>query len=286
MMRREVRLGLLSSAVLGGGSALLACPPDVGDLCTYTECGMVEAGADVTTDSGRIPESGDAPSSETSSEDGGDGAFSDAPSEAGIACDGSAAALVCGSLCVSALDPAHCGSCTNVCPAPAMGGATCTPGADGGPACGISCNSGYHVCNGDCLANTDEPSSGDACVLTESYGVFVTPTGSDAAGCGTRAMPCATIGHAMDVAKGGTLTRVYACGSAGAYTSENLSVGATLGRADGLRRAGLHGRDLDVQRGKARDRGTELRWAGACRRLGAGHVRGLRIHGEGWGERG
>ena len=130
--------------------------------------------------------------------------------------------------CYAPTDPAHCGSCTNACPAPPSGNgqATCT-GAT--PACGVSCATGYHVCTSgtDCLSNGDEPSdTADPCVLTETFGVFVKPTGSDTSGTGSRTAPYATIGHAMDQAKLAGLTRVYACGTAGNYT-ENLVVGSS-----------------------------------------------------------
>ena len=89
---------------------------------------------------------------------------------------------------------------------------------------------GYHACQGDCFSNGDGPSvPGDPCALTEAYGVFVSPLGSDTTGDGSRAHPYATLGHALDMAATGT-KRVYACGSAGNYT-ENLTLGTSR---DGL----------------------------------------------------
>jgi hypothetical protein len=112
-------------------------------------------------------------------------------------------------------------------PASMHGTATCTLGADGGGACGVSCSMGYHACGGDCFADTDAPSTAsDSCILTETYGVFVSPGGNDTTGNGSRAMPFATVGHAMTMAAMGT-KRVYACGSAGNYT-ENLAVTASV----------------------------------------------------------
>ena len=94
------------------------------------------------------------------------------------------------------------------------------------PTCDVICSTSYHECSANCLPNSDEPSdTSDPCVLTEVFGVFVSPSGSDS-GAGTRAAPYATIGHAMDQAKLGTRTRIYACGTAGHYT-ENLVVGAS-----------------------------------------------------------
>jgi hypothetical protein len=90
-----------------------------------------------------------------------------------------------------------------------------------------ACGAGTHACNGACEPDTDPASSAagsDPCILTEAFGVFVSPAGSDMSGDGTRAMPFATIGHAMDVAAMGS-KRVYACGSAGTF-AENLTVGA------------------------------------------------------------
>ena len=90
----------------------------------------------------------------------------------------------CGGACYSPLDTNHCGACDNACPAPPSGNgqATCTGTS---PVCSVSCSAGYHMCSADCLPNTDEPSDlGDPCILTETFGVFVAPTGSDTAGSG------------------------------------------------------------------------------------------------------
>ena len=145
--------------------------------------------------------------------------------------------LQCGGTCYDpATDAHHCGSCTNDCIAsePSNSTGTCAAGADGGPACGFKCDATYHACNGQCLPDSNDPSM-DPCVLTEQFGVFVAPApmGSDAAGCGTRAAPCATVDHAMDIATASAsphVTRVYACGSAGNY-DEHVLVNASR---DGL----------------------------------------------------
>jgi hypothetical protein len=128
----------------------------------------------------------------------------------------------CGDSCFDPHDVNHCGSCTTACPGPSNGNgmATCTGTM---PTCGIACSAGYHVCGGACLPDSDEP-SGDACVISEAFGVFVSPKGSDS-NPGTMASPVQTVGHAMDVAKAAG-KRVYACGSAGSY-DEHLVVGSS-----------------------------------------------------------
>jgi len=149
----------------------------------------------------------------------------DGGGECSVSCTG-ATSEVCGGSCFAPTDPNHCGSCTNACAPPPSGNgqATCTGST---PTCGVSCTAGSHVCGGDCLANTDEPSdTADPCIVTEAFGVFVAPTGSDTTGTGTRTAPYATVGHAMDAAKTAGLARVYACGTAGNYT-ENLVVGSS-----------------------------------------------------------
>jgi len=69
----------------------------------------------------------------------------------------------------------------------------------------------------------------DPCVIHEDHGVFVSPTGSDDASCGTRSGPCQTLTRGMTNAKAAG-KRVYACGDGGAYV-ESLTIGASL---DGL----------------------------------------------------
>jgi len=151
----------------------------------------------------------------------------DGGGECSVSCTG-ATSEVCGGSCFAPTDPNHCGSCTNACAPPPSGNgqATCTGST---PMCGVSCTAGSHVCGGDCLANTDEPSdTADPCIVTEAFGIFVAPTGSDTTGTGTRLTPYATVGNAMDQAKTKGLTRVYACGSAGSYASgPNLVLGTS-----------------------------------------------------------
>jgi hypothetical protein len=65
----------------------------------------------------------------------------------------------------------------------------------------------------------------DSCVIDEDYGVFVSPTGSDTAGTGSRAKPFATLTKAIDQATS-TAKRVYACADAGTY-QETLDLDST-----------------------------------------------------------
>jgi hypothetical protein len=149
----------------------------------------------------------------------------DGGGECSVTCTGTTTETCPGGACYAPTDPNHCGSCTNACAGPPSGNgqATCT-GAT--PTCGVSCSANYHVCNADCLSNADEPSdTSDPCILTETFGVFVAPGGSDTTGTGSRTAPYATVGHAMDEAKTAGLARVYACGTAGNY-AENLAVGS------------------------------------------------------------
>jgi hypothetical protein len=120
------------------------------------------------------------------------------------------------------------GGCPSVCAAPPSGHGTASC-ADAG-ACGVVCDAGYHACRGDCLPDSGAPSV-DACVLTERFGVFVSPDGSDAHGSGTQVAPYATLGKAFDEAKASG-KRVYACGSAGSYTTENLTIGPSRDGVD------------------------------------------------------
>ncbi len=152
----------------------------------------------------------------------------DGGGECSVTCSGSTTetcASAGATSCFAPTDPNHCGSCSNACAGPPSGNgqAACpTP-----PSCAVTCNANYHVCNADCLANADEPSdTADPCVLTETYGVFVSPAGNDTTGTGSRTAPYATVGHAMDAAKTAGLARVYACGTAGHY-GENLVVGSS-----------------------------------------------------------
>jgi len=152
----------------------------------------------------------------------------DGGGECSVTCSGSTTetcASAGATSCFAPTDPNHCGSCSNACAGPPSGnGQAACPSP---PSCAVTCNASYHVCNADCLSNADEPSdTTDPCILTETYGVFVSPGGNDTTGTGSRAAPYATVGHAMDAAKTAGLARVYACGTAGNY-GENLVVGSS-----------------------------------------------------------
>ena len=66
----------------------------------------------------------------------------------------------------------------------------------------------------------------DPCVIHDEYGIFVSPDGSDATGCGTKASPCATLAQAMTNAKADS-KRVYACGDGGSY-GESITIDTNL----------------------------------------------------------
>ena len=101
------------------------------------------------------------------------------------ACNGNA----CDSLTT---DTSNCGACNHACPVPTNGVATCAPVAGVGT-CGISCDSGYQLCNG-------------ACVQADPSAAFVSSSSSATSGCGAIGAPCGTItaGIAYAVAEGKT----------------------------------------------------------------------------------
>jgi hypothetical protein len=80
-------------------------------------------------------------------------------------------------------------------------------------------------CNADAgRSPTDNP-----CIVSERYGVFVSPSGSDASGAGTRSAPFRTLSRALQAAKAETM-RVFACDNGAGYT-DPVTIDATL---DGL----------------------------------------------------
>ena len=177
------------------GVAIAACSSPLGPTCGVDFNCADDAAADGVAADGMTGDgAGDANGDQSTTDGGGDGP-SDAPMETTVSCDASTA-ITCNGECVDSTQPAHCGSCTNVCTAPTHGQATCTAPST----CGITCDATYHACNGNCLPDSNEPSM-DACVVSDALGVFVAPTGSDTTGCGTKALPCQTIGKGLAVAK-------------------------------------------------------------------------------------
>jgi hypothetical protein len=66
---------------------------------------------------------------------------------------------VCSGSCVDLTSNAqHCHDCTNACPSVTNGQPACNASA-----CGFTCNSGYHSCNGGCFADSDVAHCGAAC---------------------------------------------------------------------------------------------------------------------------
>jgi len=81
------------------------------------------------------------------------------------------------------------------------------------------------LCNVDAgRSPTDNP-----CIVSERYGVFVSPAGSDATGAGTRSAPFRTLNRALQAAKAETM-RVFACDNGAGYI-DPVTIDATL---DGL----------------------------------------------------
>ena len=64
------------------------------------------------------------------------------------------------------------------------------------------------------------------CLISEKYGVFVSPLGNDTTGAGTRSAPYKTVAKGLQSAKGNVM-RVYACDDGTAYP-DALTIDATL----------------------------------------------------------
>lgn len=92
------------------------------------------------------------------------------------------------------------------------GGSVGEGGAAGDPGLGGSAGAGGSPpeCDGALLPEDD------LCVVTEAYGVFVSPAGDDTTGQGTREAPFATLQKGADVASESG-KRVYACAMSGDY---------------------------------------------------------------------
>ncbi len=128
----------------------------------------------------------------------------------GVACN--APLTDCSGVCLDTRSSVqHCGATCQPCTTTVANAApSCSSGT-----CGFTCDApNYFLCNGTCHSNTAGPT--DSCYVTESFGVFVSPNGSDSSGKGTRAAPYATIGYAVQHAAG--LPNVFTC--QGTYTGQ------------------------------------------------------------------
>ena len=67
-----------------------------------------------------------------------------------------------------------------------------------------------------CDPGTSKSPVESACLISEKYGVFVSPQGSDTTGIGTRAAPYKTLAKGLQSAKGNVM-RVYACDEGTGY---------------------------------------------------------------------
>ncbi len=205
---------LIAGAFAAGCGAIYG---SVDDQCTNHNCDAADASGDGFSSGDGAGDAGGEGGGGDATDGQADGA-SDASPDTSVSCD-AATAITCNGQCVDSTQAAHCGSCTNVCAAPAHGQSTCTAPST----CGFTCDATYHACNGACLPDSNEPSM-DACVVSDALGVFVAPTGSDTTGCGTKASPCQTIGKGLTVAKAAG-KRTYVC--EGTY-NEQLVVDSTL----------------------------------------------------------
>ncbi|HEY2510130.1 MAG TPA: hypothetical protein VGI39_04720 [Polyangiaceae bacterium] len=212
-MRRLTKgsLGILSLATAGAGFA--ACGGDPVGLCDFNECQEL-----VTIDSGL----GDG--NPGTLDGGGEGSVTPGDD---ASCPADAASTTnCGpsAPCVDTTSsPENCGGCGMACATPPSGNgaATCASST-----CGVSCNPGYVVCNGDCLALSGPPAN--ACAVTEAVAIFVSAsTGDDKNGDGSQAKPVASIGRGIALAVSGGKPRVYAC--AGTYPAVALDATVTSG---------------------------------------------------------
>lgn len=77
-----------------------------------------------------------------------------------------------------------------------------------------------------CDPGTSKSPTESACLISEKYGVFVSPQGSDMTGIGERSAPYKTLAKALQSAKNG-LMRVYACDDGTGY-GDALTLDATL----------------------------------------------------------
>ena len=218
-----VTLGLCVG-IVGLGSAVASCGTDTSGTCTDTNsCGPGTDGGADGDDVNLGDAMGDTGPTEDGPNDGGGDVKTDGPNDGSVMCE--AGLHDCNGKCVNeGNDPNNCGACGKVCPAPDAGMATASCGGSP-PTCGFMCASGYHSCNGKCLSDGDDPSS-DPCVVADGLGIFVSPSGNDSSGNGSKALPYASIAKAASIAATGK-KRVYACGtftSAVALTSSDDGV--------------------------------------------------------------
>jgi hypothetical protein len=90
-------------------------------------------------------------------------------------------------------------------------------------------NGSADVADGDgsfCMLDAGQSPAENPCLINERYGVFVSPTGSDATGAGTRSAPFRTIARALHAAKIETM-RVFACDEGTGYP-DAVALDATL----------------------------------------------------------
>jgi hypothetical protein len=97
----------------------------------------------------------------------------------------------CSGSCVDlATNSLNCGVCGKACASPADATATCSS-----KVCGFTCNTGYQLCNG-------------ACIAPDPAAVFVSPS-SITTGCGTIGAPCGTIAAGIAYATLNNKTHIY-----------------------------------------------------------------------------
>jgi hypothetical protein len=77
-----------------------------------------------------------------------------------------------------------------------------------------------------CDPGTSKSPVESACLISEKYGIFVSPQGSDTTGIGTRTAPYKTLAKALQSAKGNVM-RVYACDEGTGYP-DALTIDATF----------------------------------------------------------
>jgi len=77
-----------------------------------------------------------------------------------------------------------------------------------------------------CDPGTAKSPTESTCLISEQYGVFVSPLGSDTTGVGTRSAPFKTLAKGLQIAKGNVM-RVYACDDGTGYP-DALTVDTTL----------------------------------------------------------